>query len=43
MLQDEFSIDNDDIHTEDVNQLEPYRTESGVVISAVRAAQIIYQ
>ncbi|CAF1306326.1 unnamed protein product [Rotaria sordida] len=44
MLQEEFSIDNDDdFDTADLNQLEPYRTENGAVISAVRAAQIIYQ
>ncbi|CAF4791278.1 unnamed protein product [Rotaria sp. Silwood1] len=44
MLQEEFSIDNDDdFNTDDLNQLEPYRTENGAVISAIRAAQIIYQ
>ncbi|CAF2009078.1 unnamed protein product, partial [Rotaria magnacalcarata] len=43
MLQEEFSIDNDDdLNTNDLNQLEPYRTDNGVVISAIRAAQIIY-
>ncbi|CAF4055169.1 unnamed protein product [Rotaria sp. Silwood2] len=44
MLQEEFSIDNDDdSNTDDLNQLEPYRTDNGVVISAIRAAQIIYE
>ncbi|CAF1244053.1 unnamed protein product [Rotaria sordida] len=44
MLQEEFSIDNDDdFNTDDLNQLEPYRTENGAVIRAVRAAQIIHQ
>ncbi|CAF1209309.1 unnamed protein product [Rotaria sordida] len=44
MLQEEFSIDNDDdFNTDDLNQLEPYRRENGAVIRAVRAAQIIHQ
>lgn len=44
MLQEEFSIDNDDdLNTDDLSQLEPYRTDSGAVISAIRAAQIIYE
>ncbi|CAF4943105.1 unnamed protein product, partial [Rotaria socialis] len=44
MLQEEFSIDNDDdLNTNDLNQLEPYRTDNGVVISAISAAQIIYE
>ena len=44
MLHNEFSIvDDDDSHRIDLDLLEPYRTESGAVISAVRAADIIYQ
>ncbi|CAF1126055.1 unnamed protein product [Adineta steineri] len=43
-IRDGFSIDNDDdFNTDDSNQLEPYRTENGAVISAVRAAQIIFE
>ncbi|CAF4389444.1 unnamed protein product, partial [Adineta steineri] len=44
-IRDGFSIDDDDddFNTDDSNQLEPYRTENGAVISAVRAAQIIYE
>jgi hypothetical protein len=43
MLQKGFSIDDDDFNTDELNQLEPYRTSNGVVISAIRAAQIIYE
>ncbi len=45
MIQTGFSIDDDDdnLNTRDLVQLEPYRTERGVVINATRAAQIIYQ
>lgn len=42
MIRDGFAIDGDDDVTADqLNQLESYRTESGVVINAVRAVQII--
>ncbi len=43
MLQEGFSIGDDDVITDELNQLECYRTENGVVISAIRAAQIIYE
>lgn len=44
MLQEGFSIDNDaNSTTDDLRQLEPYRTDNGVIISAIRAAQIIYE
>lgn len=44
MLQKEFTIgDDNDITVDQVNQLECYRTDNGVVISAVRAAQILYE
>ena len=43
MLRKEFSIDDDDgSYRNDLDQLDSYRTESGAVISAIRAAQIIY-
>jgi hypothetical protein len=43
MLQEGFSIGDDDVITHELNQLECYRTDNGVVISAVRAAQILYE
>ncbi len=43
MLQEGFSIGDDDVITNELNQLECYRTDNGVVISAVRAAQILYE
>ena len=44
MIQNQFSIDDDDNFTTDgMRQLEPYRTENGVVIDAIRAAQLIHQ
>ena len=46
MIQTGFCIndyDDGDFDGKDLQQLEPYRTEHGVVISATRAAEIIYQ
>ncbi|CAF1271794.1 unnamed protein product [Adineta steineri] len=45
MIQRGFSIDDDNnnLNNSNLEQLEPYRTEHGVVISATRAAEIIYQ
>ncbi len=45
MLQEEFSIgdDDDDVITNEMDQLECYRTDKGVVISAIRAVQILYE
>ena len=43
MLKDGFSMDGDDATVDEITQLECYRTSNGVVISTVRAAQILYQ
>lgn len=44
MLQEKFSIgDDDDVITNELDQLECYRTDNGVVISAIRAVQILYE
>ena len=44
MIQTDFSIDEgDDVTPADLARLEPYRTPNGVVIDAIRAAQLIHQ
>ena len=43
MLQEGFSIGDDGAITDELNQLECYRTDNGVVVSAIRAAQILYE